>query len=104
MTTRTLVIVVIVLTLCVALAATNPTKRDYETFLEASVSRALERSHPSASRHEEQVLRDVLKSQGKKVIESIVRSKTIRSNYGLFSVFETQAFDVRLVVVGVGVN
>jgi hypothetical protein len=46
----------------------------------------------------------LLTRQGKQVIDSLIRSNTVRRNYGLFSLFETQAFDVRVVVLGVGRN
>jgi hypothetical protein len=92
---------VVVLGLCVALAGTNPTSADYCAFLEASLKQALEQMQAEPE-HQREVIRYLLAEQGKKIIGSVIRANTIRRNYGLFSIFETQAFDVRVVVVGVG--
>ena len=43
-----------------------------------------------------------LTTQGKKVIDSLTRSNTVRRDYGLFSVFTTRVFQVEIAVVGVG--
>ena len=102
MSNRLLLMLVLLLAVCVALAATNPTTRDYGTFLQASLSQALERMDRSEPTNQRKIIRDLLTAQGTRVIESLIRSNTVRRNYGLFSIFETHAFDVRVVVVGVG--
>ena len=102
MSNRLLLMLVLLLAVCVALAATNPTTRDYGTFLQASLSQALERMDRSEPTNQRKIIRDLLTAQGARVIESLIRSNTVRRNYGLFSIFETHAFDVRVVVVGVG--
>ena len=55
-----------------------------------------------AGPRQQNVVRDLLKSQGKFVITSVIRPNTTRRNYGLFSIFESRAFGLRLVVLGVG--
>ncbi|MBI4400297.1 MAG: DUF4359 domain-containing protein [Nitrospirae bacterium] len=97
-----LVVLVAGLGICVALAATNPTTQEYGAFLESLLGTALEQTDPADSAHERNLIRNLLKSQGKTVIESVIRPNTRRRNYGLFSIFETRAFDVHVVIVGVG--
>jgi len=101
MRTSILIIIVVLLALCVGFAATNPTKQEYGVFLEQQVSHALEKMDRAESR-EGGIIRDVLKSQGRKLIQSVVWSNTVRRNYGLFSIFETRALDVRMSFVGIG--
>jgi hypothetical protein len=100
--TRVLFALVIILGLCVALAATNPTTPQYGAFLEATLHEALQHMDQTEPSRQRTVIRDMLASQGRKVIESLIWTNTVRTNYGLFSLFETRAFDVRVVVVGVG--
>lgn len=101
MKTPTLIAVVMLLGISVALAATNPTTPAYGMFLERSLGDALlqlDQSQPDQNRF----IRDLLKQQGRQVIDSTILTKTVRRNYGLFSLFETQAFGVRVVMLGVG--
>ncbi len=101
MRTGTLAIIVLLLSIGVGLAATNPTKQEYGVFLEGVLSRALERMDQAQSR-DGGLIREILKSQGRKIVQSVVWSNTVRRNYGLFSIFETRLFDVRIAVLGVG--
>jgi hypothetical protein len=101
MQTSTLIILLMVLALAVVLAATNPTTEQYSVFLNASLMRALDRMDDQGTR-DRQLVRDLLRAEGKKVIESLARTNTVRNNYGLFSIFETNAFGMRVEVVGVG--
>jgi len=100
-----LIALVLLLGVAVLLAATNPTTEQYNAFLEASLTRALERIGEDAVQEattEKKMIQDLLRTQGKKIIQSMTRSNTIRHNYGLFSIFETTALGVRVQVVGVG--
>lgn len=101
---RTLLGIVIALGIGVALAATNPTTSDYGKFLEAVLNRALDRMDQMQPASQRKVVQGLLMSQGRQMIESVIRSNTVRRNYGLFSIFETRVFDVRLVVLGVGMT
>jgi hypothetical protein len=103
MKTPALLAIVLLLGISVALAATNPTTPGYGMFLERSLGDALlqlDQSQPDQNRF----IRDVLKQQGRQVIDSAILTKTVRRNYGLFSLFETQAFGVRVVMLGIGGN
>ena len=99
---RVLVVLVILLGLCVALAATNPTSTQYGRFLETQLTKALQRMDTQDANSQQQIMRDILAQQGKKVIDSLIRSNTARRDYGLFSVFTTRVFQVEVVVIGVG--
>jgi len=100
MRTSTLVAIVLTLGLCVVLAATNPTKQEYRKFLEAELARALDKvEHPQT--RDAEIVRDILRSQGPKLIESIVWNNTLRRNYGVFSLFETRALGASVSFLGV---
>jgi len=101
MSNRFLSGIVIVLGLCIALAALNPNREQYARFLEESLAKALEHMEQHDAGHEQNVLRDVLKAQGKKIIESVAMSRTVERNYGLLTVFETRVLDVDIRVLGV---
>jgi hypothetical protein len=88
--------------ICVGLGWTNPATQDYGEYLETLISQALAKMDATDSARQQNVVRDLLKSQGKFVITSVIRPNTTRRNYGLFSIFESRAFGLRLVVLGVG--
>ena len=97
-----LIVLVILLGLCVALAATNPTSTQYGRFLETQLTKALARMNPEEATSQQKIMRDILMTQGKKVIDSLIRSNTARRDYGLFSVFTTRVLQVEVVVIGIG--
>jgi len=97
-----LVILVSLLAVCVTLAATNPTTDQYGRFLETQLANALARMKPEDANSQQKIMRDILATQGKKIIDSLTRSNTVRRDYGLFSLFTTRVFQVEIAVVGVG--
>jgi Domain of unknown function (DUF4359) len=106
MRTASLLVLVILLAAAVGLAATNPSTEQYTAFLQASLNRALtqmeEAESSSETKPEKKVIREILKSQGTQVIQSLTHSNTVRRDFGLFSIFETSAFGVRVQVLGIG--
>jgi uncharacterized protein DUF4359 len=100
MSNRILFGIVIALSVCVALAALNPTRHQYAQFLEESLAEALERME-ARDGGEQKVLRDVLKAEGKRIIESVAMSRTVERNYGLLTLFETRVLDVDIRVLGI---
>lgn len=100
MSNRILFGIVIVLSLCIALAVLNPTREQYARFLEESLDKALDRMDQQAG-DRQKALHDVLKAHGNKIIASVVGSRTIRHNYGLLTIYETRVLDVDIRVVGV---
>jgi hypothetical protein len=101
---RVLIGLVGLLSVCVALAATNPTSTQYGHFLETQLTEALARMNPDEATSQQKIMRDILTSQGKKVIDSLIRSNTGRRDYGLFSVFTTRVMQVEVVVIGIGTH
>lgn len=100
MSTRLLIVIVTVLALFVALAATNPTTAAYGVFIETTFERALEHLQEPESR-DRKIIQELLASQGKKMIPALIRSHTVRRNYGLFSLFETRLLQVDITIVGI---
>ena len=100
MRTLGLALLTALLGICVVLAATNPTTDDYLLFLETRLSQALERMDQTAPSREQNLIRSVFRTQGKRLIEGLVRPNTVRRNWGLASLFETRVLDVRVVVLG----
>jgi hypothetical protein len=99
---RVLFVLVGLLGMCVALAATNPTSTQYGRFLESQLIKALTRMDTNVAGSQQKIMRDILTTHGKKVIESLIRSNTARRDYGLFSLFTTRVLQVEVVVIGVG--
>ena len=99
---RVLFVLVGLLGVCVALAATNPTSTQYGRFLEAQLTKALAHMNPEEASSQQKIMRNILTTQGKKVIDWLIRSNTARRDYGLFSVFTTRVLQVEVVVIGVG--
>jgi len=97
-----LAVVVVVLAGAVGLAISNPTMDDYLWFIEQELSKALDRMDQSTPTREQQFLRQVFRSQSKKLIESVVRPYTVRHNWGVLSRYETQVADTKVVVLGIG--
>jgi len=95
MSTRLLILIVSVLALAVGLAATNPTWPDYLRFLDGFLNQAA--GEPGGG---SDVVGALL--QNRAVIEAVLRSQTLRRDYGLFSLFETNIWDVQFVVLGIG--
>lgn len=97
-----LCIVTIVLAGAVGLALSNPTMDDYLRFIEDELGKAIDRMDQSMPTREQQFIRQVFRSQSKKLIESVVRPATVRRNWGFLSRYETHVADTKIVVLGIG--
>src|SRR5689334_15459184 len=97
-----LAVMVVVLAGAVGLALSNPTTDDYLQFVERELNGALDRMDQGMPSQEQQMIRQVFRTQGKKLIEGIVRPATVRHNWGLLSRYETRVAETRVVVVGIG--
>jgi hypothetical protein len=95
-------VMVVVLAGAVGLALSNPTTDDYLQFVERELNGALDRMDQGMPSQEQQVIRQVFRSQGRKLIEGIVRPSTVRHNWGLLSRYETRVAETKVVVVGIG--
>jgi hypothetical protein len=78
---------------------TNPTMEEYLGFVEMKLSAALDRIEQPD--REKAVIQAVFRSQGKRLIQGIVRPATTRTNWGLLSLYRTNVLDTEIVVVGV---
>ncbi|MBY0247813.1 MAG: DUF4359 domain-containing protein [Nitrospiraceae bacterium] len=97
-----LAIIVLTLAGAVGLALSNPTMDDYLQFVEQELGRAIDRMDQQTPSREQQLIRDVFRSQSKKLISGVVRPVTVRRNWGLVSQYETQIADAKVVVLGIG--
>jgi hypothetical protein len=97
-----LAIVVVILAGAVGLALSNPTTDDYLQFVERELNGALDRMDERTPTQEQQMIRQVFRSQGRKLIEGIVRPSTVRHNWGLLSQYETRVAETKVVVLGIG--
>ena len=97
-----LCIVVILLGAAVGLTLSNPTMEDYLLFVEQELDKAIDRMDQSMPTREQQFIRQVFRSQSKKLIEGLVRPATVRRNWGLLSRYETRVADTKIVVLGIG--
>lgn len=98
MSNRSLGLIVALLGISVWLALTNPTTQDYVAFLEQRLVLALEQRPQGKS----DLVGALLTGQGRQVIEAIIRPNTVRRSYGLFSLFETNFLEERVLVLGAG--
>jgi phage shock protein PspC (stress-responsive transcriptional regulator) len=97
-----LAIIVLALAGAVGLALSNPTMDDYLQFVEQELGRAVDRMDQRTPSREQQFIRDVFRSQSKKLIAGVVRPATVRYNWGLVSQYETRIADAKVVVLGIG--
>jgi Domain of unknown function (DUF4359) len=100
MTVLRLGVTVILLSMSIGLVVTNPTMDAYLLFVEAELSKAMDRSDDGHSTREQAMLRSIFRSHSHELVDSAVRPHTIRRNWGLGSVYETSVFDTRIVVLG----
>ena len=95
-------LVVVVLALGVGLALSNPTMDDYLRFVELELGKAIDRMDQHTPTREQEFLRQVFRSQSKKLLDAVVRPNTVRHNWGLFSQYDTQVAETKVVVLGLG--
>jgi len=95
-------IVVTVLALSVVLALTNPTVDQYLGFVQAELTKAMDRMDQSIPEREGAVARDIFRRHSQELLNSMVRPHTTRKNWGVLSRFETTVLGTRVVVIGIG--
>lgn len=96
-----LLTIVVVLAGAVGLALSNPTMDNYLQFVEHELGKAIDRMDQGTPAREQHFIRQVFQSQGKKILQEVVRPHTTRQNWGLASRYETSAMDTKIVVIGV---
>jgi hypothetical protein len=94
-------LVVTALAVSVVLALTNPTMDQYLRFLQAELTKAMDRMDQSTPEREGTVVRSIFRRHSQELLDSMVRPHTIRQNWGVLSRFETTVLGTRVVVIGV---
>lgn len=95
-------VIVVALAIAIGLALSNPTMDDYLRFVEQELNKAIDRMDRGTSTREQQFIRQVFRSQSRKLLESLVRPNTVRQNWGIMSQYETQVADTKVIVLGLG--
>jgi uncharacterized protein DUF4359 len=95
-------LVVTALAVSVVLALTNPTTDQYLGFMQAELTRAVDRMDQSTPEREGTVVRNIFRRHSQELLNSMVRPHTIRQNWGVLSRFETTVLGTRVVVIGIG--
>ena len=102
MTIVRLTIVIVVLSAGIGLVLSNPTMDDYLAFVEAELAKAMDRSDRVESTREQAMLKSIFRAHSHELMNTAVRPRTIRRNWGVVSVYETSVFESRTVVLGIG--
>jgi hypothetical protein len=95
-------LVVTALAVSVVLALTNPTTDQYLGFVQAELTKAVDRMDHSTPEREGTVVRNIFRRHSQELLNSMVRPHTIRQNWGVLSRFETTVLGTRVVVIGIG--
>lgn len=95
-------LIVAVLAVSVALALTNPTTDQYLGFVQAELTKAIDRMDQSTPQREGTVVRNIFRRHSQELLDSMVRPHTTRQNWGILSWFETTVLGTRVVVIGIG--
>ena len=90
------------LAVSVVLALTNPTTDQYLGFVQAELTKAVDRMDQSTPEREGTVVRNIFRRHSQELLNSMVRPHTMRRNWGVFSRFETTVLGTRVVVIGIG--
>ncbi len=95
-------LVVTALAVSVVLALTNPTTDQYLGFVQAELTKAVDRMDQSTPEREGTVVRNIFRRHSQELLNSMVRPHTVRQNWGVLSRFETTVLGTRVVVIGIG--
>ena len=95
-------VIVAVLAVSVVLALMNPTMDQYLSFVQAELTKALDRMDQSTPEREGTVVRNIFRRHSQELLDSMVRPHTTRKNWGIFSLFDTTVLGTRVVVIGIG--
>jgi Domain of unknown function (DUF4359) len=95
-------LIVAVLAASVALALANPTTDQYLGFVQAELTKSIDRMDQSTPQREGTVVRNIFRRHSQELLNSMVRPHTTRQNWGILSRFETTVLGTRVVVIGIG--
>jgi hypothetical protein len=80
----------------------NPTTDQYLAFVQAELTKAMDRMDQSTPEREGAMVRNIFRLHSEELLNSMVRPHTIRQNWGVLSRFETRVLGTRVVVIGIG--
>jgi len=95
-------LVVAALAVSVVLALMNPTTDQYLRFVQAELTKAMDRMDQATPEREGAVVRNIFRRHSQELLDSMVRPHTTRQNWGVLSRFETTVLGTRVVVIGIG--
>jgi hypothetical protein len=95
-------LVVTALAVSVVLALTNPTTDQYLGFVQAELTKAMDRMDQSTPEREGMAVRNIFRRHSQELLNRMVRPHTVRQNWGVLSRFETTVLGTRVVVIGIG--
>ena len=95
-------LVVTALAMSIVLALTNPTTDEYLGFVQAELTKAMDRMDQSTPEREGTVVRNIFRRHSQELLNSMVRPHTMRQNWGVLSRFETTVLGTKVVVIGIG--
>lgn len=95
-------LVAVVLAVSVMLVLMNPTMDQYLGFVQAELTKAMDKMDQSTPQREGALVRNIFRRHSEELLNSMVRPHTTRQNWGILSLFETTVLDTRVVVIGVG--
>lgn len=95
-------LLVTALAVSVVLALTNPTMDQYLNFIQAELTKTMDRMDLSTPEREGAMVRNILRRHSQELLNTMVRPRTIRNNWGILSRFETTVLGTRVVVIGIG--
>jgi Domain of unknown function (DUF4359) len=95
-------LVVTALAVSVVLVLTNPTMDQYLNFIQAELTKTMDRMDQSTPEREGAMVRNILRRHSQELLNSMVRPRTIRNNWVILSRFETTVLGNRVVVIGIG--
>jgi len=102
MTIFRLSVAVISLGLAVGMVLTNPSMENYLDFVESELKKAIDRGELSPSDRDMSVVRSIFLSHSHEVVRSFVGPRTVRSDWGLVSLYRSRIVDSEILVLGVG--
>ena len=95
-------LVVTALAVTVVLVLTNPTTDQYLGFVQAELTKAMDRMDQSTPEREGTAVKNIFRRHSQELLNSMVRPHTMRQNWGVLSRFETTVLGTRVVVIGIG--
>lgn len=95
-------LVVTALAVSVVLALMNPTMDQYLDFIQAELTKTMDRMDQSIPEREGAVVRSILRRHSHELLNTMVRPHTVRNNWGVLSRFDTTVLGNRVVVIGIG--